>query len=163
VQREVLENGDILLIGKHTLVYDASDGVSVADAPAPDEDARSKVGGGTVFLDTKQQSELLAKMGIDPSAETIKLPQGSAGLVEARKPVRTRVGLLRALAGKSDQGEYELNQATSIIGSADTASVKLKGWFKPKSAVAIARKGGAYTVTRSAEDSRSTTNRSQSP
>ena len=149
VHRQVLENGDIVLIGKHKLVYDASNGESVTDAPSPaePEDARSKVAGGTVFLDTKQQRELLAKMGIDSAAETVQMTQGAATLSESRKPARTRLGLLRVLAGKSDQSEYELNQATSIIGSADTAAVKLKGWFKPKSAVAIARKGDAYTVT----------------
>ena len=148
VHRQVLENGDTVLIGKHKLVYDSSDGESVADTPSPEpEDARSKVAGGTVFLDTRQQRELLAKMGIDSTAETVQMTHGGATLSESRKPARTRVGLLRVLAGKSDESEYELNQATSIIGSADTAAVKLKGWFKPKSAVAIARKGDAYTVT----------------
>ena len=144
VHRQVLENGDIVLIGKHKLVYDALDGESVAGAPpAEPEDARSKVAGGTVFLDTKQQRDLLAKMGID-SAETVQTTHGAPAL---SKPARTRIGLLKVLAGKSDHSEYELNQATSIIGSADTAAVKLKGWFKPKSAVAIARKGDSYTVT----------------
>jgi predicted component of type VI protein secretion system len=149
VLRQVLENGDIVLIGKHKLMYDAADGENVGDTPSTEADAApSKMEGGTVFLDTKQQRALLAKMGIDPGApETVPHASGAPTLAESRKPARARVGVLRVLAGKSDHSEYELNQATSIIGSADTAAVKLKGWFKPKSAVAIARKGESYTLT----------------
>src|SRR5579872_5578118 len=156
VHRQVLENGDTVLIGKHKLVYDASGGESVADTDAAEVEASpSKLEGGTVFLDTKQQRELLAKMGIDlgtmsggPStvqgAPTVADTHGQS---TAPKTAAPRIGVLRVLAGKTDQSEYLLNQATSIIGSADTAAVKLKGWFKPKSAVAIARKGDSYTLT----------------
>ncbi|MCI0404206.1 MAG: hypothetical protein L0212_11915, partial [Acidobacteria bacterium] len=56
-------------------------------------------------------------------------------------------GVLTVLAGKSDQREYRLETATSVIGKSDTAVVRLKGWFKPKLAAAIARKGETYTVT----------------
>jgi pSer/pThr/pTyr-binding forkhead associated (FHA) protein len=149
VHRQILENGDIVLIGKHKLVYDASDGEGVADTPAAEaqEESPSKMEGGTVFLDTKQQRALLAKMGIDlGTPETIQQTPGAATLAESRKQA-PKVGVLRVLAGKSDQQEYVLNQATSIIGSADTAAIKLTGWFKPKSAVAIARKGDVYTLT----------------
>jgi pSer/pThr/pTyr-binding forkhead associated (FHA) protein len=150
VHRQILENGDIVLIGKHKLVYDASEGENIADTPSAEteEESPSKMEGGTVFLDTKQQRALLAKMGIDlGTPETVQHTPGAATLSESRKTAPARVGVLRVLAGKSDQSEYELNQATSIIGSADTAAVKLKGWFKPKSAVAIARKGATYTLT----------------
>jgi pSer/pThr/pTyr-binding forkhead associated (FHA) protein len=161
VHRQVLENGDTVLIGKHKLVYDSSEGEGVADeaeADQPEENA-SKLEGGTVFLDTKQQRALLAKMGIDlgttsgetvqqtPGAATLNTSAGAAGHAAPAPKAPVRVGVLRVLAGKTDQNEYVLNQATSIIGSADTAAVKLKGWFKPKSAVAIARKGETYTVT----------------
>ena len=157
VHRQVLENGDTVLVGKHKLVYDASDGETVADAggAAANEEAPSKLEGGTVFLDTKQQRALLAKMGIDlgttPGGPATVQEGGPATMKDTRPAARPaappRVGMLRVLAGRSDQSEYVLNQATSIIGSADTAAVKLKGWFKPKSAVAIARKGETYTLT----------------
>jgi len=161
VHRQVLEHGDTVLVGKHKLVYDASDGENVADTPAETpEESPSKLVGGTVFLDTKQQRALLAKMGIDPGTvaqgpatvqqtqgpATVNAPPAESAQSAPPKPA-PRVGVLRVLAGKSDQSEYVLNQATSIIGSADTAAVKLKGWFKPKSAVAIARKGDGYTMT----------------
>jgi hypothetical protein len=34
-----------------------------------------------------------------------------------------------------------------MIGKADTAQIRLKGWFKPKVAAAIARKGEGFTIT----------------
>ena len=147
-------------------MYDASDGEAVAEADGAqaEEDSGSKLEGGTVFLDTKQQRALLAKMGIDLGTvggpETLQqahgaptIAGGDAPRTQSAPPPKAppRVGVLRVLAGKADQQEYVLNQATSIIGSADTAAVKLKGWFsgwfKPKSAVAIARKGDLYTLT----------------
>ena len=160
VHRQVLEHGDTVLVGKHKLVYDASDGETVAEAGAGEtpEESPAKLEGGTVFLDTKQQRALLAKMGIDigtvtqgpatvqQGPATVNAPPDGAHAQGAPPKAAPRIGVLRVLAGKSDHTEYVLNQATSIIGSADTAAVKLKGWFKPKSAVAIARKGDAYTM-----------------
>jgi hypothetical protein len=51
------------------------------------------------------------------------------------------------LSGDTDQSEYLLRAQTSLIGKSEGALVRLKGWFKPKSAVAIARKGDTYTAT----------------
>ena len=171
VHRQVLEHGDTVLVGKHKLVYDATDGEAVGDGAAGAEaepEGAQKLEGGTVFLDTKQQRALLAKMGIDlgtvasgpptagsptihePGASAAAAPPLASASASPSAPAAKaapRVGMLRVLAGKADQSEYILQQATSIIGSADTAAVKLKGWFKPKSAVAIARKGENYTVT----------------
>ena len=36
---------------------------------------------------------------------------------------------------------------TSLIGRADTSAVRLKGWFKPRVAVAITRNGHGYIAT----------------
>ena len=43
--------------------------------------------------------------------------------------------------------EYVLAAVTTMIGKADTAQIRMKGWFKPKVAAAIARKGEGFTVT----------------
>lgn len=51
------------------------------------------------------------------------------------------------VAGRSAQDEYTLAGVTSIIGKTESAQIKLKGWFKPKIAAALARKGDGYTVT----------------
>jgi hypothetical protein len=57
------------------------------------------------------------------------------------------VGVLRVLAGRADRTEYKLEAHTSVIGTSDSALVRLQGWFKPKEALAIARHGDGYVAT----------------
>ena len=61
--------------------------------------------------------------------------------------VAARAGSLKLISGKADQSEYALTSATTIIGKADNAQIRTKGWFKPKVSAAIARKGQGYNVT----------------
>jgi hypothetical protein len=42
--------------------------------------------------------------------------------------------------GKTDQREYLLNNKLTVIGKSALATVKLKGWFKPKVAAQINRR-----------------------
>jgi hypothetical protein len=100
--------------------------------------------GGTVFLDTKKQKELLAKMATQQQAEQAA---GAPAAAPAAPPTPSAMGVLRVLAGRADQSEYSLEAQTCLIGKSDTATVRLKGWFKPKVAAAIARKGGSYVIT----------------
>ena len=59
-----------------------------------------------------------------------------------------RIGTLQGRRrARATEREYTLTADTTIIGKADTAQVRLKGWFKPKVAAAIARKGDGFTVT----------------
>jgi hypothetical protein len=51
------------------------------------------------------------------------------------------------VSGRAEQDEYDLGAHTSLIGRSDTALVRLRGWFKPSVAVAIARSGDGYVVT----------------
>jgi hypothetical protein len=103
--------------------------------------------GGTVFLDTKAQRELMAKMQAQAAAQGQAAPAAPTAKTPAAPAAPARVGVLTVLSGKADQAEYRLESATSVIGKSDTALVRLKGWFKPKLAAAIARKGETYTVT----------------
>jgi hypothetical protein len=87
--------------------------------------------GGTVLLDADHQRKLLAA-------------------VEARRrelAAKATVGSLRVVGGRADRTEYTLDAPTSIIGKSDTALVRLRGWFKPKAALAIARMGEGYVAT----------------
>jgi pSer/pThr/pTyr-binding forkhead associated (FHA) protein len=55
--------------------------------------------------------------------------------------------VLRVVSGRAEQDEYDLGAHTSLIGRSDTALVRLRGWFKPSVAVAIARSGNTYIAT----------------
>lgn len=176
VTKHTLNYGDLVLVGKHHLVFEES---AADDAAAPDEPAREIADlGGTVYLDTKRQKELLAQAQAKqaaitaaaapttsagspapaaaaprpsaapapptgPSPETARMAKAPA----AAAPTSSTVGMLYVLAGKTDQTEYALKAQTCLIGKSDSATVRLKGWFKPKTALAIARKGNGYTAT----------------
>jgi pSer/pThr/pTyr-binding forkhead associated (FHA) protein len=132
--RRVLRSGDVLLVGKHQLVFDNTQEWS---APPPQIPAL----GDTVYLDTKQHRALRATLA-DTRAE-----------VQARQTQKTsaaprRVGMLQVITGRAEQTEYDLEAHTSLIGKADGALVRLHGWFKPAVALAIARSSDGYVATR---------------
>jgi pSer/pThr/pTyr-binding forkhead associated (FHA) protein len=131
VGTQVLKDGETITIGKHTIVFDRAGGEAPAE-PALKTDFLPELGG-TMMLDTERQRSLLAGVA-EPKSKTAK---GAA----------IRVGTLTVVDGKSDQSGYTLSSHTSMIGKADTCLVRLKGWFKPKTALAIARKGDGYSAT----------------
>jgi predicted component of type VI protein secretion system len=151
VTRHTLVDGDVAQIGKHKIVFDAAGGDDVAvDAPEPAMAAIE----GTMFLDTRRQKELLAQaQAIHAASEAptsrvaavSSAPQAKAAGSNGTSNGRT--GVLAVLSGNTDQPEYQLRAQTSLIGKSEGALVRLKGWFKPKSAVAIARRGDTYTAT----------------
>jgi predicted component of type VI protein secretion system len=140
VTRHVLQHGDVIVVGKHSLSFDAASGEAVATAPEtaplmPDF-------GGTVVLDTVQQRKLLAAVEAQLRARAAKSDPAAA----AEPPAAPAVGVLRVLGGRAERMEYTLAE-TSTIGKSDTALVRLRGWFKPAEAVSIARLGEGYVVT----------------
>jgi pSer/pThr/pTyr-binding forkhead associated (FHA) protein len=51
------------------------------------------------------------------------------------------------VAGKADRSEYPLTKQVNLIGSRDGAVIRLTGWFSPKSAATIARRGNSYSIS----------------
>lgn len=162
ITRQALEHGDELIVGKHKIVFDKFSGDAPAAAADQPDEAMPDLEGGTVYLDTKKQRELLAKMGIQAptGGRTPGHAPGHAASHAASSPTAkvvlpsptmhaapARVGVLRVLAGTSDKQEYTLDAHTALIGKSDTAAIRLKGWFKPKVAVSISRKGESYVAT----------------
>jgi pSer/pThr/pTyr-binding forkhead associated (FHA) protein len=160
VTRHELRSGDVILIGKHTILFDGR----ASEEPVEDTDADSVPElGGTMVLDTAQQRLLLAKIEEEAQAKRAAAAAAAAAVPAAgtgterqvvkpgaeppAPPPAPRVGRLRVLSGRTDQAEYDLEAHTSIVGKTDTALVRLKGWFKPKVALAIARKGESYSAT----------------
>ncbi len=131
--RQVLRSGDVLLIGKHQIVYEQTMEWS---APPPQLPAL----GDTVYLDTKQHRELIS---------TLEDARAHANVRQAQKapPAPRRVGMLQVIAGRAEQTEYDLDANTSLIGKSNSALVRLHGWFKPAVAVAIARSSDGYVAT----------------
>jgi predicted component of type VI protein secretion system len=141
IARHTLLEGDLVLLGKHSLLFTLTGGDQES---TPVEKAAGFVPdvGGTMMLDTMKQKELLA--GLDhgrPSNMHSVIPKTAI----PAPPART--GSVRVIAGSSDESSYQLTAVTTIIGKADNAQIRTKGWFKPKVSAAIARKGDGFTVT----------------
>lgn len=134
ILKHQLRNTDRVGVGKHLLVYqDETTQAAPPPAPPPKEDDSDK----TMILDTKKQRELLKAAG------TMQFPAG------VPKPAMAKVGNLVAVSGSTDQKEYELTGRLSIIGSEDSATIRLTGWFAPKNAALVTRRGDGYFVSMS--------------
>ena len=51
------------------------------------------------------------------------------------------------VTGKTDRQEYPLTKQVNAIGSQDGSTIRLTGWFAPKSAAMIARRGSTYSIS----------------
>jgi len=144
VNRHTLENGDVVLVGKHKLVFERASVEEPAEPTTPRPAIKNLKD--TVYLDTKKHRELLATLRTARSDADKTAPRPAAK-IPGGPAAAAKVGILRVVAGRAEQSEYILEAQTSLIGRSDIALVRLRGWFKPKVAVAIARNGAGYVVT----------------
>lgn len=140
IAKHTLADGDAMLIGKHSLLFSLhGDNAQAAPRAAG---AYVQDIGGTMVLDTMRQKSLLENLDHGRSSQMHTIIPKTA--IPAPPP---RAGWIRVVSGKADHAEYALTSMTTIIGKADNAQIKLKGWFKPRMAAAIARKGDGFTVS----------------
>jgi pSer/pThr/pTyr-binding forkhead associated (FHA) protein len=139
ITRHVLQHLDEVLVGKHSLVFDQN---AVESQPVAGGALEGL--GDTVYLDTKQHRALRATL---ESARADAAKSHNARPASSMEPAPRRVGVLRVVSGRAERDEYDLGGHTSLIGRSDTALVRLRGWFKPSVAVAIARSRNSYVVT----------------
>ena len=141
IARHTLVDGDVMLVGKHSLTFSLHGGDETPVAPRA-AGAYVQDIGGTLVLDTMRQKSLLENLDHGRASQMHTVIPKTA--IPAPPP---RTGSIRVVAGKTSQVEYPLSAMTTIIGKADNAQIKLTGWFKPKIAAAIARKGDGFTVS----------------
>lgn len=139
IARHTLLEGDVALIGKHSLVFTLKGGEQEAAAAAAGQFVPEI--GGTMVLDTEKHKSLLA--GLDKGRSS----QMHSDIHKTAVPAASKAGSLSVISGKADQSQYVLASVTTIIGKADNAQIRTRGWFKPKVSAAIARKGEGYSVT----------------
>jgi len=142
ISKAVLKDGDEVLIGKHTVLFkddrhgEHSHGPEKTIPMVPTLEA-------TVVLDTRKAKEMMAHQAPTP-------PPG-AGPARGAAPSapKDRVGVLTVISGRTDQSQYTLTGKLNVIGKSDMASIKLKGWFKPKVAAVINHREGKYFIAAS--------------
>ena len=140
IRKSALKDGDEILIGKHTLVFQGEGALPKPEAVLDRTQPIKPMAEETMVLDTKKRREFLSKAtsiateGVSPAAQE-------------------KIGCLTVLEGKTDQKEYILTSKLTVIGKSEMATVKLKGWFAPKVAAVINRKEGGYNIAPSDKSS----------
>jgi pSer/pThr/pTyr-binding forkhead associated (FHA) protein len=140
IARHTLLDGDVVLVGKHTLVFTQQGGEQ--DAQAHKEQFVPEIGG-TMMLETVKQKNLLAGLEQGRPSQVYEAVVPKTAIPTAQG----RIGTIKVISGTTGQREYLLAAVTTMIGKAETAQIRLTGWFKPKIAAAIARKGEGFTIT----------------
>ena len=136
VTRETLHDGDVVLVGKHRLVFDEQ---AAGESTGRDAELPASSQGDTVYLKGPENQRLLAVV-LNAEARAHTAPAAAAA--------QGKLGVLRLVSGRADQTEYALTGHTSLIGRSQSTLIRLKGWFTPRVAVAITRNQLGYVATR---------------
>ena len=117
IVRRQLHHGDRLRLGTHRLIFRQEQRTAAESAPGR-----------------------AAPVG----AAALSLPRRP----EEPAPVADRhIGIVEILSGHTGQSQYRLTGPISLIGAQDDAVITLTGWFAPKTAAVINRKGESYLVS----------------
>jgi pSer/pThr/pTyr-binding forkhead associated (FHA) protein len=141
IRRSTLKDGDEIVIGKHSLVYQEEGGIMAGDMVEATQPAQQRSMDSTMVLDTKQRREFLAK-----ATSVSAGPTGALTGEDEAPAAKDRLGCLIVLDGKTDQREYILTSKLTVIGKSNMASVRLKGWFAPRVAAVVNRREGGYNI-----------------
>jgi pSer/pThr/pTyr-binding forkhead associated (FHA) protein len=139
VARHSLKLGDVILVGKHELVF-VADSAPAAPVDAAAVSPASMAGTATVFLDTKANRERLARAAQAESAE-------AAGPAVMPPVAVAQRASLELVSGTTDRPEYPIEAQATTIGKAAEAQVRLRGWFKPATAAVLTHVGSRYVLT----------------
>jgi pSer/pThr/pTyr-binding forkhead associated (FHA) protein len=134
VKRTTLKDGDVVSIGKHSIYIDETDRTELPRRPTPahsSEAAKTPAVGETFVLDTKARRQMIQELA-------------AAGERSQLAPTRVQVATVTPIQGKLDQSEYTLTSKLTVIGRSKMATIRLRGWFKPKVAAQINRLEDGY-------------------
>ena len=125
VVSEKLAHGDNILIGKHIILFVASEKKAEIEGTPEKMDL-----GKTMMLDTAKQRDLLNKQTTPP--KPVVVPE--------------KIGVITFIDGSSI-GDIELSKKLTKIGKADTSEIKLSGVFMGATAATISRRPAGYTIS----------------
>jgi predicted component of type VI protein secretion system len=138
-----LTYGDVITVGKHTVRFSRDVPATVAPpapaAPSPQQEADQQPVKltGTMVLDTRDRRKLQEAFAKGQAATPPSLAK--------------RVGKLTVLQGRTTAKEFLLTSTTSMIGKSDQCAIRLKGWFAPKVAAILTKRGEIYHLSPTAK------------
>ncbi len=147
VGKSALRTGDQVTIGKHQVQFKdegqkAPPPAHATEKPGP---AAPKLEA-TVVLDTKQTQDMIAA---NAAAGSGSGPLGLSKPAQPGPPAKERFGILNVLEGRTDQQQYVLTGKMTMIGKSEMATIRLKGFFAPKTAALISKRENKYFIAAS--------------
>jgi pSer/pThr/pTyr-binding forkhead associated (FHA) protein len=122
-----LKHGDNVVIGKHVLLFLASEKGAAEKAVESEPMDMDK----TMMLDTAKQREMLAKTQATASAKPVAVE---------------KIGVLSFLEG-SMEGEIELVKKLTRVGKSENSEVRLSGLMMGATAATISKRPSGYTIS----------------
>ena len=150
VGKATLRDGDQIAIGKHFVQFKDEGFKPFASAPVMEVPQAPKLDE-TVMLDTKKAQEMIAAKATPNAASG---PLGLSKPASSADSGKERIGMLNILEGRTDQPHYVLTGRMAMIGRSAMATIRLKGFFKPKTAALISRRDNKYFISPSDEKSK---------
>ena len=146
VGRATLKSGDVLTIGKHMLQF-KDDGQKAAVSPAAQNPApESPKVEPAVVPDTKKSQDVIAANATPNAAPGVL---GLSKPAPSATPAKERIGILNVLEGRTDEPQYLLTGKMTMIGKSDMATIRLKGFFAPRTAALISKRDNKYFIASS--------------
>jgi pSer/pThr/pTyr-binding forkhead associated (FHA) protein len=135
VSKARLRHCDMVKIGKHEIEFKNEGAAPVAAIATKTGPSIPKLDA-TVMLDTKQAQEIVRGRN----------SMAPAPMAAAAARSQERVGLLSVIEGKTDQERYILTGKMIMVGKSAMASIRLKGFFAPKSAALISKRENRFFI-----------------
>ena len=122
--KKALVDGDIIVIGKHSLHFETEGTEGLGFDSEFGEGSAEK----TVVLDRKVQEKIVAKAsGREDDSEECRM-----------------LGGIKVIEGKSENQYYLMKSRIATIGKSKNADIRLRGFFAPKVAAHIYRRRDGY-------------------
>ncbi len=141
ISKAVLKDNDSILVGKHVVLFKDVQHIVIPEKTVEKTQPLVPTLDATVVLDTKKAKDMIAH-----SASAGE--HGAAAVA----PAKERLAMLTVMSGKTDQNQYVLSSKLNVIGKSEMASIKLRGWFKPKVAAVINHREHKYFIAASEKD-----------
>lgn len=138
VKQTSLKDGDVVMVGKHSIYIETTDRgeVPISDAKQPAANAKQAPSvDETLVLDTETRRRMMQQIAATGERSQIA-------------PSRLRVATLVRIKGPIEEAEYPLTGKLTVIGKSEMATVRISGWFKPKVAAQISRRDDGYYLGR---------------
>jgi pSer/pThr/pTyr-binding forkhead associated (FHA) protein len=127
ITKHVLQHGDNILIGKHTLTF-----VNIEDTAQPPVESH------------EEESGMDKTMVITPQARAAMIPEIPG---DVPKGPAMPLGGIQILAGSMIGKSYDLTASLTSIGKGENCKIRVKGFTVGKQAAVITRRPTGYHIT----------------